>query len=142
MKWPWWHQQTGPNDYRIRELLGAVWHLHAIYGADEPWLWRGQANSKHDLEPGMHTRVRRHAALNDDSVIIFTSALLEAARESGLDQHEGTKLPDMALLALLQHHGAATPLLDLTLDPIVGLYMAVVSPNLADSEKDGVLFAI
>ena len=48
----------------------------------------------------------------------------------------------MALLALLQHHGAATPLLDVTLDPIVGLYMAVVSPNASDDKADGVLFAI
>lgn len=39
-----------------------------------------------------------------------------------------TRLPDLALLALLQHHRAATPLMDVTLDPIVGLYMSVVGP--------------
>lgn len=48
----------------------------------------------------------------------------------------------MALLALLQHHGAATPLLDVSLDPLVGLYMAVVSPTASDKTDDGVLFAI
>lgn len=141
-KWAWWHKRTGPDDYRIRELLRAVWDLHAMYGADDPWLWRGQANSSFNLEPGLHTRIKRHGALDDAAVINFTDELLKAARSAKLDHHEGARLPDMALLALLQHHGAATPLLDVTLDPMVGLYMAVVSPENLDDDKDGALFAI
>ena len=141
-RWPWWHQSTGPDEYRVRELLRAVWDLHAMYGVDRPWLWRGQANDSYMLEPGIHTRVRHHATLDDDQVEQFTGTLLKAARDAEIDNHEGTRLPDLALLALLQHHGAATPLLDVTLDPIVGLYMAVVSPNDADDDADGVLFAI
>jgi hypothetical protein len=141
-RWAWWHKRTGPDDYRIRELLRAVWDLHAMYGVDEPWLWRGQANSTFNLEPGMHTRVRKNAALDDDRVLGFTKSLISASRAADLDRHEETRLPDMALLALLQHHRAATPLMDVTLDPIVGLYMAVVSPVPADEQEDGVLFAI
>jgi hypothetical protein len=142
--WPWWHQQTGPNPYRIRELLRAIWDLHAMYGADDPWLWRGQANAAYALEPAVHTRVRAHADSFDDAQVVnFTSSLLLAARDANLDKHEGAALPDMALLALLQHHGAATPLLDISLDPLVGLYMATVSPNPSeDDDKDGALFAI
>lgn len=68
--------------------------------------------------------------------------LLSAARFVRLDRHEGACLPDLALLAMLQHHGAATPLLDVSLDPIVALYMAVVSTDQADDESDGTLFAI
>lgn len=56
--------------------------------------------------------------------------------------HEAAALPDFALLAQLQHHGAATPLLDVSLDPLVALYMAVVSPNAQDDDGDGVVFAI
>ncbi len=119
-----------------------MWDLHAMYGVDEPWLWPGQANAGFNLEPGMHTRVKENAALDDAHVRSFTSGLVKAARTAALDRHEGTELPDMALLALLQHHRAATPLLDVTLDPIVGLYMAVVSPDPADEKADGVLFAI
>jgi hypothetical protein len=141
-RWPWWHQGSGPNDYRVRELLRAIWDLHAMYGVDEPWLWRGQANASFSLEPGMHTRVRNNSELNDEQVIDFTKGLIKAARGAELDRHEETKLPDMALLALLQHHRAATPLMDVTLDPMVGLYMSVVSPNPDDDKKDGVLFAI
>lgn len=141
-RWAWWHQGTGPDDYRIRELLRAVWDLHAMYGVDEPWLWRGQANAAFNLEPGLHTRVRTNSTLDDAQVVHFTRGLLDAARSAELDRHEGTRLPDLALLALLQHHRAATPLMDVTLDPIVGLYMSVVSPDPNDDDKDGVLFAI
>lgn len=113
-----------------------------MYGVDAPWLWRGQANTAFNLEPGMHTRVRANSTLDDSQVVLFTQGLLEAARAAELDRHEGTRLPDLALLALLQHHRAATPLMDVTLDPIVGLYMAVVSPDLDDEDEDGILFAI
>jgi hypothetical protein len=113
-----------------------------MYGVDEPWLWRGQANVAFHLEPGMHTRVRNNADLSDADVTLYTQHLISAARAARLDRHEETVLPDLALLALLQHHRAATPLLDVTLDPIVGLYMAVVSPDPADEQADGVLFAI
>jgi FRG domain len=107
-----------------------------------PGCGAGKRIDSYQLEPGIHTRVRSHASLDDDHVEQFTATLLKAARDAELDNHEGTKLPDLALLALLQHHGAATPLLDITLDPIIGLYMAVVSPSDADDEADGVLFAI
>ena len=142
MKWSWWASPAGPDQYMIRELLRAVWDLHAMYGEDSPWLWRGQASGTFALEPAMHTRVRRHATLDDANVWPFTTGLIEAARAADLDVHEGTTLPDLALLALLQHHGAATPLLDVTLDPVVGLYMAIVSPSRADDTKPGALFAI
>lgn len=140
--WPWWSPGAGPDGYRIRELLRAIWDLHAMYGADSPWLWRGQANGTFGLEPAIHTRVRAHGALDDAHVEYFTQGLIGAARTATLDIHEGTRLPDMALLALLQHHGAATPLLDVSLDPVVGLYMAIVSPNPKDDERPGALFAI
>jgi hypothetical protein len=111
-RWPWWHRGSGPNDYRVRELLRAIWDLHAMYGVDVPWLWRGQANAAFNLEPGMHTRVRAHATLDDPNIEEFTRGLLGAARSAELDRHEEMRLPDLALLALLQHHRAATPLMD------------------------------
>lgn len=138
--WPWWHKGDGPDDHRQRELLRAIWDLHAI--SQHVWVWRGQANSDHPLEPGMHTRVRSAGPLDDEGVAYRTAQLLSIVRTVGLDRHGGVSLTDLPLLARLQHHGAATPLLDVSLDPMVGLYMAVVSPNPKDDDRDGVLFAI
>lgn len=138
--WPWWHKGTGGDDHRERELLRAIWDLHAV--SSTVWLWRGQANAAHDITPGIHTRVKLAGALDDATVVTKTTDLLKTVRETRLDQHEGVRLTDLPLLALIQHHGAATPLLDVSLDPLVALYMAVVSPNQADDGKDGVVFAI
>jgi len=94
-----------------------------MYGVDAPWLWRGQANASFNLEPGMHTRVRANSTLDDAHVVDFTQGLLDAARAAELDRHEETRLPDLALLALLQHHRA-----DLTTNAaIVGIaFFAIV----------------
>lgn len=101
---PWWHQSNGPDDYRIRELLRAVWDLHALYGQGT-WLWRGQPNYGHDLTAGVHTRVMA-GGLTDDRVKGCTIDLIDAGSAAQLDLHEGTRLSDLALLAMLQHHGA------------------------------------
>lgn len=141
--WPWWHQGTGPDDYRIRELLRAILDLNAYYGESTRWVWRGQASSKFPLNPAVHSRIDRAGSGPDDaSVSNVTGQLLDVARTAGLDVHEGTRLPDMALLAMLQHYGAATPLMDVSLDPLVGLYMAAVSKDGAHDDQDGVLFAV
>ncbi|GEE00370.1 hypothetical protein nbrc107696_08160 [Gordonia spumicola] len=141
-KWSWWHQYEGPDQYRRRENLRAIWDLHSNYGDDVPWLWRGQANATYDLTPGMHTRIARAGTLTDDAVVAETERLLQVARHACLDIHEGVRLPDMALLARLQHHFAATPLLDVSLDPLVGLYMSTVDRDGVHSDQDGAVFAI
>lgn len=140
--WSWWHERTGPDQYRIRENLRAIWDLHSMFGDPTPWLWRGQSDAKHDLSPGMHTRLGSAGSLRDEDVVVETEGLIAAARRARLDIHERTRLPDLALLARLQHHGAATPLLDVSLDPLVGLYMATVDSQGVDHKTDGALFAI
>lgn len=142
-EWPWWKSKAGPDEYQTRELLRAVLDLHGYFGDRTTWLWRGQASSRFLLSPGVHTRVgASHLDLTDDNVRSMTRLLLTHTRSARLDVHEGAALPDLALLSQLQHHGAATPLLDVSLDPLVALYMAVVSPSASDDAEDGVVFAI
>lgn len=65
--------------------------------------------------------------------------------EMRLDRQDGNRLPDLALLANLQHHGAATPLLDVSTDPLIALWM-VAFANASDpdalDEAPGSLFGI
>jgi hypothetical protein len=87
-KWIWWHVAAGPDEYRIRELLRAIWDLHAMYGSDDPWLWRGQPNAAFNISPGMHTRLLINEHLLDNaSVNEATIRLLAAARLARLDLH-------------------------------------------------------
>jgi hypothetical protein len=120
--------------------------LHSTF-SDEIWLWRGQADARFAFEPAMHTRVRKTTglALDERNVRWATQQLLEMARERALDRVEDLTLPDLALLAHLQHHGAATPLLDVTVDPLVAMWM-VGHAGPADAgaldDRSGLLFGI
>ncbi|KJR10496.1 hypothetical protein UG54_00405 [Gordonia sihwensis] len=64
------------------------------------------------------------ALLDDDLVVEYTTEFLNRARCFMVDS-QASDLPDMALLALLQHNWTATPLLDVTADPMLALLMAV-----------------
>jgi FRG domain len=121
--------------------------LHSTWSG-EIWLWRGQSQIKNGLEPAMHSRIRASGPTMDfieENVQYATAQLLRIARSNGLDRIEELRLPDLALLAHLQHHGAATPLLDVTVDPFVGLWMVVHASGddpMAEDDLDGVLFGI
>lgn len=108
-----------------------------------PWLWRGQADSGHALSPAIHTAIIRNShPLCDEVVLWSTERLITRARSLRLDRHEGTRLPDMALLARLQHYGVATPLLDVTVDPVVALYMTAVNADRSTAERPGRVFGL
>lgn len=159
-----WGYNTGRPPQQIRMLLRAILDLHGSFHANEKeeekkkeeeekkltaedyelagttWLWRGQANISHAITPGIHSRLA--PGFNDDSIVEATCELLKQAKTAGVNKHEGLELSGFALLAMLQHHGAATPLLDVSLDPLVALYMAVVGTSPTDDSEHGVLFAI
>ena len=134
---------------RWRKLLPRIMGLHSMFTTkwDEVWLWHGQDDRSHDLLPGMHSRVQNTSglALDERNVGWATTQLLGMARANKLDTVDGLRLPDIALLAHLQHHGAATPLLDVSVDPLVAVWMAVNasgSDSTANDDKSGVVFAI
>jgi hypothetical protein len=144
--WETWAPNPSGAAPEVRSLLRAVMGLHSTF-SDEIWLWRGQADANHNLEPGMHTRVRgtTGVAFEEANVLWATAHLLANARDNRLDLVEDLRLPDLALLAHLQHHGAATPLLDVSVDPLVALWMVVHASRsdvTALDDRAGVLFAI
>ena len=122
----------------LQRLLEGVRRIDAdLSPGSLPWVWRGQARKWWHLIPSMFGR----ASTSGDR-IAATEALLAAARATSISTHEGSALPPLALLARLQHQGAATPLLDISTDPFVALYMAVVDAPNAPAPDDALLFAI
>lgn len=119
-------------------------NLHTGFVKDV-WLWRGQCGFG-DLVPSMHGRVLGTPRLNacEANVQWATRQLLRYARSCQVDRFEGVVLPDLALLAYLQHHGAATPLMDVSVDPLVAIWMAVNPGTLAPPNRsgEGYVFAI
>lgn len=138
-----WTTPSTDAEQAARDLISAVMFLHTTF-KDEIWLWRGQANEKYLLEPGMHTRVKSTPAIpnTEEQVVSATAYLVEKAREAGIDSANGTRLPDLALLASLQHYGAATPLLDVSVDPLVALWLVAFASSTEDDDAPGALYAI
>lgn len=89
--------------------------------------WRGQARPWR-IEPGIHTRVRLSSFQGDLELEVQrrTNDLLSGGRKIGLPGFpaELRQLPDMQLLAFMQHQGFATPLLDFTADVLTAMAMA------------------
>ena len=135
----------GKDDEVARKVLTMAMWMHTTF-SNEIWLWRGQSNVSHGVEPSAHTRVLDSGLpSNEDSVRAATVDLLEKAREARLDRQGETRLPDLALLAHLQHYGAATPLLDVTTDPLIALWMiafASADEPTSGDETTGSLFGI
>ena len=141
-----WTPESTNAEQNARDIISAAMWMHSTF-KDEVWLWRGQALKAYGVEPGMHTRVLNTQGVvhADATVHVATRQLLRTARSLRLDYEGSTRLPDLALLSHLQHYGAATPLLDVTADPLIALWMVAFAnakePDSLDGES-GLLFGI
>jgi FRG domain len=127
-------------------VLRAITRLVTL--VEPTYVWRGQESVGWPLIPALHRKfgmrpplsapVRRQATIDGE-----VAELIARARAHGHGRSDGVELSDLGLLALLQHNGAATPLLDVTTDPIVALLFACLPSRVGPSEDtDGVLLAI
>ena len=90
-----------------------------------PLLYRGLANTEWQVECAAHRRIEASETKpNIRSVRAYISRLLKTAHMYDHGRHEGRKLHNLELMALLQHAGAATCLIDFTHNPLVALWFA------------------
>jgi FRG domain len=114
------------------QLFIALGHLARLpIGA-----WRGQASVDWGLDPSLVRRYRQQenrpgSVLTEAGLRAVERGLVERARAAGL----GSELGELELLARLQHHGAATRLLDCSRNAFVALWFACRW----EPGKDGVL---
>lgn len=93
--------------------------------------WRGQADASWKLDPSLVRRWRQGRAwlgpkyqLDEARLRRHEKDIIEQAREAGFSEPSG----ELELLARLQHHGAATRLLDCTRNAFVALWFASQGP--------------
>jgi hypothetical protein len=113
--------------------------------------WRGQANVNWDIESGAIRRIKKtylkensffseeYGYSNKISVhlIEYEEKLLNNFRHEGYDYNNSIKMSDLECLAKLQHHGAATRLIDFTYNIFVALWFCCSNEN--EIENNGVI---
>jgi hypothetical protein len=94
-------------------------------------MWRGHADAGWRIDSSAYRRLLLSgSAPSDRDLIWYEEGLLERATHRGFRVTNGVTLSDFDLLARLQHHGAATRLVDATRSAIIALYFACSSlPN-------------
>lgn len=94
--------------------------------------WRGQADIAWPLHSSAYRRLKNlpqgwlldDDALTESAMCEYEKRLLGVARLAGHGRTDGRRLADLGLLAKLQHHGAATRLVDFTSNGFVALWFA------------------
>lgn len=131
----------GDSDWSDREFFKELSAANAAVSSyqHDLTLWRGHAKAGWSLASRL-LRELPSFAVAQDVVNKETEVLPTEARNARPGWLEGMILQnstDLDLLALLQHLGASTPLMDLTTDPYVDLYFAV-----AGNETNGLLLGL
>jgi hypothetical protein len=89
------------------------------------YVWRGVKNASYLLHSSLHRRLDRACIpVTKANLVAYEADLLKQARDAGFAYRDGRELSPANLLALLQHAGASTTLLDVTPDPFVALFFA------------------
>lgn len=103
----------------VSGLLGEVANITVATG--HRYVWRGLRDAHYTLHSSLERRLKESKVQRTaQNLADHENALIKKARETRL----GDGRSDAELLAILQHAGASTPLLDVTPDPFVALFFA------------------
>ena len=133
----------GTQERRVKSVSE---YRREILAIKEQWpnpalAFRGQERADWPLESSAERRLRNSLASEDGKVTddLFVEyhkdTLLKKGKLRNYDRREGRHLDELELLADLQHHRAATCLVDFTRNALVSLWFACAEPD-----KDGKVF--
>lgn len=118
-------------------------YLDWIRGLTGAYAFRGQANSSWLLESSALRRLQKNRKISPALVgYVFTGYLDDIVHQSRArfpEEHDN--LSDLEIMALLQHQGGATGLIDFTESPLVALYFACQSTEDVTA-GNGKIFAV
>lgn len=91
-------------------------------------MWRGQSDIDWGLNSSAYRRLKASSnyQTNDvnENISSYETTLLQQATHRGFRQEGSRELTDFELLAKLQHHGAATRLVDFSRNALIGIWFA------------------
>lgn len=121
------------------------WELLKLASRDDPndrniFVWRGQGDIQWPIHSSAYRRLAKDKDFPPSDMMMrdYERELLANAKHQGYHYENGRALSDMELLAKLQHHGAATRLVDFSRNVLVALWFACNS----ERDKVGLLFGV
>jgi len=119
----------------------------ALLEQGRTYAWRGQNDASWDFSPSLYRRLAANSSHVTEKLMRDAElVLLEEARRWGLGRDLGPSATDLHMLAVLQHHGVPTRLIDVTSNPMTALWFAVEEHRPNEDGKvrrsPGALFAI
>ncbi len=101
-------------------------------------MWRGHGDISWPIHSAAYRRLAIDGPPTEKDMIYYEERLLKRATHRGFRNINGRRLSDFDLLARLQHHGAATRLVDASRSALVGLYFSAAT----HSKKVGALIGL
>lgn len=100
---------------------------HSTKDPNRLWVFRGQGDADWKLETGLGLRTFVDGRLNADveDVLAYEHESMKTFRREISKSAEYAQFGEVDLLALMQHYGTKTRLLDFSLSPLVALFMAL-----------------
>ncbi|MFC9252164.1 FRG domain-containing protein [Amycolatopsis thailandensis] len=106
------------------QLFRIISHI-ALLGQERTYGWRGQNDASWDLSASLFRELKNEgSSVTEERVRERELQILEEARRWGLGRDLGPSATDMHMLAVLQHHGVPTRLVDVTANPMTALWFA------------------
>lgn len=145
---PW--EKVIQNFDAINEVIESVFKRWISQGSQ--FAWRGVVDASFPLHGSLYRRVLWTPRINprapdERDLARVEGEVLARAHRWGLHYGSSGRLPILAQLATLQHFGAPTRLIDVSLNAYIGLWFAVEQKydeygNEIHGDDDGRLFAI
>lgn len=128
------------------QLFRIIRHI-ALLEQSRTYAWRGQNDASWNLSSSLYRRLAHSGGtVTEKKMRDAEVEILDEARRWGLGRDLGPSATDMHMLAVLQHHGVPTRLIDVTSNPMTALWFAVEEHKPDDNgdvrRSPGVLFAI
>ena len=141
--WKPWKPRQDNRMSESRRVKDVVGYLKEVSETKAKWpnstlVFRGQENEAWPLASSADRRLKAslpsQERIPDQFFIEYHEDLLKKCKLKNYDQREQKQLDDLELLADLQHHGAATCLIDFTRNALVALWFACQKSDDADGK--------